>query len=144
MLTDLNQEAAQVGLKLHLGKTKIQNNSIGYGVGVKNAKCGDITVEILSRENHTMYLGRAINLTNMEDEELNSRVAEAWAKFGVFRQELLDRSVPVHLRIQLFDTVVTPTMLYGSEAWSMTQKRQMKLRPTQRRMFRSLLHCHRT
>ena len=29
MLTDLNQEAEQVGLKIHPGKTNIQNSNIG-------------------------------------------------------------------------------------------------------------------
>ena len=66
----------------------------------------------------------------MEDEEINNRVAKAWAKFGVFREELLDRNVPLHLRIRLFDTVVTPTMLYGCAAWTMTQRRQKMLRST--------------
>ena len=49
MLTDLNQEAEKVGLKLHPGKTKIPNNNTGYGIGAKEARCGDITVQILSR-----------------------------------------------------------------------------------------------
>ena len=49
MLADLDQEAAKVGLKLHPNKTKIQHNSIGYGVGVTRAKCGNITVEVLPK-----------------------------------------------------------------------------------------------
>ena len=91
-----------------------------------------------------MYLGRAINLTNMEEEELKHRIAKAWAKFGAFRNELTDRSIPLHLRIRLFDTVVTPTALYACEAWTMTKRRQNQLRTAQRRMLRSILHAHRS
>ena len=59
---------------------------------------------------------------------------KAWAKFGAFRSELTDRRVPLHLRLRLFDAVITPTALYACEAWTMTQSRQQKLRTAQRRM----------
>ena len=82
MLADLCLAAQKVGLKLHPEKTKIQHNNIGYGSSATRAVCGNITVDILTRSDFTMYLGRAINLTDMDDEELKHRVAKAWSKFG--------------------------------------------------------------
>jgi hypothetical protein len=144
MVADLDQEAAKVGLKLHPGKTKIQHNNVGYGVGVKSAKCGNVMVEVLATGDQTTYLGRSINLTDMDDTELQSRIAKAWAKFGVFRSELTDRAIPMHLRTRLFDAVITPTILYGSETWTMTLQRQLSLRAVQRRMMRRIIHAHRS
>ena len=57
---------------MHPDKTKIQNNIIGYGIGVKKARRGDIMVEVLSCDDHTMYLGRAMNLPKMDDEDLTT------------------------------------------------------------------------
>ena len=39
---------------------------------------------------------------------------------------------------------MTPTILYGSEVWSMTLQRQQKLRATQRRMMRQIIQAHRS
>ena len=59
----------------------------------------------------------------------------------MFKNELNDRNVPLALRLRLFDAVVTPTILYGSEAWTMTKQLQTKLRTTQRKMMRLLIHA---
>ena len=87
MLPDLDLEAAKVGLKIYQNKIKIQYNNIGYGVGAKEAKCGRISVEILSKEETAAYFGRVVNLGNLHDTELHNRIAKAWAKFGIFKKE---------------------------------------------------------
>ena len=144
MLGDVEREAARVGLKLHPGKTKIMHNGIGYGSGVKEARCGTMCIEVLDQDSHTAYLGRAVRLTDMNDEEIKSRISKAWSKYGTFRKELNDASVPIKLRMKLFDAVVSPTILYGSEAWAMTKRRQVMLRSTQRKMLRLMIQAHRT
>ena len=144
MLADLDLEAPKVGLKIHPNKTKIQYNNIGYGVGAKEAKCRRISVEILSKEETAAYLGRVVNLGNLHDTELHNRIAKAWAKFCIFKKELKDQAIPIHLRFKLFDAVVTPTILYGSEVWTMTLQRQKKLRAMQRKMMRLITHAHRS
>ena len=144
MLADVEKEAAKVGLKLHPGKTKILHNNIGYGIGAKVARCGSMQIEILDSERHADYLGTAVKLTGIEDEEVASRVSKAWAKYGVFRSELRDRQVPIELRLKLFDTIITPTILYGSETWPTKRISQRKLHATQMKMMRLLIHAHRT
>ena len=91
-----------------------------------------------------MYLGRALCLTDMHDEELRNRSAKAWGKFSIYRNELTDRDIPVKHRLKLFDAVITPTMLYSSGTWVVTIERQRRLRATQRRMLRMMLSSKRT
>lgn len=88
MLADLHFEAEKVGLKLHPDKTKIQHNGIGYGVGVKKAKCGSIVVEVLPDGEQTSCLERVINLRGLHASEVHNRIAKAWAEFGVFNGQL--------------------------------------------------------
>ena len=85
-----------------------------------------------------------MNLRNLHDTELHNRIAKAWAKFGIFKKELKDQAIPIHLRLKLFDAVVTPTILYGSEVWTMTLQLQKKLRATQRKMMSLITHAHRS
>ena len=91
----------------------------------------------------TMYLGRSLSLTDVHDSELRHRIAKAWAKFGTYRQELTDKTIPLILRLKLFQSVVTPTVLYGSCSWVMTQTREQALKTTQLKMVRAILGMRR-
>ena len=95
-------------------------------------------IEVLGPEGRADYLGRVLRLADMHDAELSHRTSKAWAKYGVFRNELHDRKVPINLRMKLFNTVITPTILYGCETWTMTKARESKLRTVQRNMLRQL------
>ena len=79
----------------------------------------------------------------MDDTEIQNRIGKVWAKYGIFREELNDRNVPLRLRLRLVDAIITPTVLYGCEVWAMTKERQLKLRTAQRKMFRQLTQAHR-
>lgn len=57
MIQDIQEEGAKVRLELHPGKTKIQHNNIGYGRQVRNAKIGDMSIEIFEATARNMYLG---------------------------------------------------------------------------------------
>lgn len=111
---------------------------------MEKTRCGSIVVEVLPDGEQTSYLGRVINLRDLHDSEVHNRIAKAWTKFGVSKGEFVDPAIPMHLRTKLFDAVVTRTILYGSEVWSVTLHRQQKLRAAQRRMMRQIIHAHRS
>ena len=115
------------------------NYGIGYGSGVRNAKVEGMSSEVLEAGVSAMYLGRSLTLKNTHDTELAHRFKKGWAKFGTYRQELTDRAIPLHLRMKLFHSVVTPTILYGCCSWVMNTSREAALRTTQMKMLRALL-----
>ena len=143
MLSDVAEECERVGLALHPEKTKIQHNNIGYGSKVRQAVIKGTEIKVLSSGDHTIYLGRALNLIDMHDIELKHRIKKAWAKFGALKMELTDRSVPIQLRLRLFNAVITPTVLYGCSSWVLTESRTTSLRTTQARMLRCMLASRR-
>ena len=144
MVADVARECAHVGLELHPAKTKIQHNGIGYGSQVKSAQVGGMNIEVVGITGTIMYLGRELSLTSPHEVELKHRVRKAWAKFGAFRSELTNKTIPLHLRLKLFSAVITPTILYGSVAWVMTQSRNDILKSTQMKMVRAILGKGRT
>jgi hypothetical protein len=87
----------------------------------------------------TMYLGRALNLVEPHDAELKHRMARAWAKFSQYKGQLTDQDYSLYQRLRLFESVVTPTALYGCCCWAMTSNRERELRSTQRKMLRMIL-----
>ena len=139
MIADVAAASAKTGLKLHPEKTKIQHNNIGYGSRVRSANVSDMHIQVLSSKESAMYLGRLLSLTDTHDVELDYRIKKGWAKFGMLKQELTDKTVPLHLRLKLFHSVVTPTVLYGCGSWVMTTARDDLLRSTQMKMLRRML-----
>ena len=71
--------------------------------------------------------------------ELQNRIARGWAKFGVYKSELTDKRYPLKQRLRLFESIITPTVLYGSGSWAMTVERERVLQSAQRRMMRKIL-----
>ena len=63
-------------------------------------------------------------------------VATAWKKFMAFKEELTNKRYRLEDRLRLFNSVITPTVLYGCEAWTMTFDMESNLRRTERRMLR--------
>ena len=100
-------------------------------------------IEVLEPTASAMYLGRELSLMDTHTVELKHRIKKAWAKFGTFKDELTNKSVPLYLRIKLFNTIMPPTVLYGCGSWVMTGTRERLLRSTQMKMMRAILGSRR-
>ena len=63
----------------------------------------------------TKYLGRYLSgeYVFREKVEVDHRIQCVWMKFGQYKKTLCNRSVGIHLRLKLFDMVVTLTFLFG-------------------------------
>ena len=141
MLADLAHEAAKFGLQLHPDKTHILTNiSRRRGRDAKtHIDINGQQISILSFHEHTKYLGRKTTFDNYHATELDNRISAAWRKFHLLRHELTSKTYPLKSRLRLFDGTVTPTILYGSAAWTLTKDMEMTLKRTQRRMLRLVL-----
>ena len=123
----------------YTGKTKILHNNVGYGSRVVKASVAGMDIEVLAPSESTVYLGKALSFTNIHEVELRHRMKRAWAKYGTLKKELLDHNVPLRLRLRLFQSVVTPSALYGCSSWVLTEARANMLQSTQLRMIRNML-----
>ena len=134
-------EAGQVGLRLHMGKTKILSN-VEYRRGVlaqKEVLVHGSPVEVLPFHGATSYLGRLFSFSDIHGVEIRQRIQKGWAAFGKFREELCGKHYPLAYRMRLFNSVVSSTVVYGSGAWTMTVERENLLRTAFRRMLRKII-----
>ena len=141
MLTELADAALEVGLELHYGKTTVLCNRFARKDDPRekvNIKGND--VKVLKEGDTTKYLGRALRLDDHEEAEVDNRINCAWRRFMGLRSELCNRHFPLHKRLRLFNITVAQTFLYGSGTWTVTADRLRKVRSTQRRMIRSMVH----
>ena len=145
MMQDLKEAAAKRGLKIHCGKTKVLTNAsrtTGATIPSSIAVAGE-EYEILCYEGSTKYLGRKICYDDQHEVEFGNRVAKAWAAFSKFKRELTDRRHRLEARLKLFDAVVTSTLMYGCETWSLRIDQQRRLSVLQRKMLRMVLNARR-
>ena len=141
MLEEVYAEAKTCGLHLHPEKTKIIT-STGRAEGRprnRNIRIGDMKIEVLTRETAIKYLGRKISFGEYHEDELANRIRAGWAKFSQHKQELTNKHYSLNDRLRLFTSVITPTVLYGSECWTMTKIMENALKGTQRKMLRMVL-----
>ena len=145
MIADLKKAAAARGLKIHSGKTKILTNLAAVSmqrVPSSLAVDGE-TYAVLGATDSTKYLGRKVCCKDPHQVELDNRIAKAWGAFSQHKQELTDRRHRLANRMRLFEAVVTSTLLYGSETWTLRLDQQRRLRTVQRKMLRMVLNARR-
>ena len=73
----------------------------------------------------------------MVDIQHRSQIARV--KFNEHGDTLLNPHVPLRLRLKLFDSVITPTMLFGLMTWPLTSNQLQKLEVVWKRMLRSIV-----
>ena len=100
-------------------------------------------MQIVDFDAKEMYLGRIVSLAAYHQSELRHRIAKAWCAFAKFCETLCSRAYSLEVRVKLFESVVTPTALYGASCWTMTQEMVHSLRSTRRRMLRKLFGVRR-
>ena len=82
-------------------------------------------------------------IKDFHEMELESRISSGWSCFHKHKQELTGRQYPLRDRLRLFDSTVTPTVLYGCEAWTLKDPMKRRLRAVQRKMLRMVLGSRR-
>ena len=141
MLTEVSLEAQACGLQLHPEKTKIitSTNRTQGRPASRKVNIGSMKIEILTRETSIKYLGRKLSFGDYHEDELAARLRAGWAKFGQHKQELTSKHYSLNDRLRLFTAVITPTVLYGCECWTMTKLMENALKRSQRKMLRMIL-----
>ena len=63
-------------------------------------KIGDMSIEILAKNESVKYLGQRISFHQQETLEIKSRIRAAWTTFHKYRQELTSKKYMLKLRLR--------------------------------------------
>ena len=143
MLSRLKQELRMVGLSVNSGKTKILTTESQHICDERPLfiECDDSFVEVVPEGKVHKYLGRAWpgNLQKRGQCNLAHRLSCGWMQFHQKKGTLMNRKIPLNLRLQLFDSVVSPAVLYSLASTPLTETQLKALDQTQRKMMRSIV-----
>ena len=145
MIKDLIEAAARRGLEAHDGKTMVLTNASETS-SRRLPSSLDIdgrSFKVLASTESTKWLGRKVRFHDPHEQELSNRIAAAWGAFTKHKEELTSRRFRLRDRLKLFNAVVSSTVLYGCECWTLRIDQQRRLRTVQRPMLRMLLNAKR-
>ena len=94
MMCEFKKATEKVRLRIHPEKTKILSNQSTINSDTKkHIEVGDMSIEILTKNESVKYLGQRISFYQQETIEIKSRIRAAWATFHKYRQELTSKKI---------------------------------------------------
>lgn len=141
MLNSLHEVAGTCGLQPYPEKTVILSilSQRRGRQAAESVTVGGNEVKALPYHENTKYLGRKFTFDDQHTTQITNRIAIAWRKFNVLRNELTSQRYSVCSRLHLFQSTVSPTIFDGCTNWKTTKALTTKLQTTQRRMLRLMI-----
>ena len=130
ILQDIHDISKPVGLKMHLGKTKVMCN--------KHVNKDDVIVDGKKTKEVDSYvfLGQMVTKDHDQVQEMKRKIGQGWSAFCKRDNIMRYKIVPMRLKRKAFDECILPVMTYGCETWSLSNTQLEKLVTTQRKMER--------
>ena len=131
MIQTLNEEGKKKGLTMNINKTKILS------------KGNDKTKIMIDKKeveevNKIIYLGQNVEMEERTTEEIERRITLAWKKFW-YLKHIMKGPFSINDKINIMNSCVLPTVIYGAQTWATTKKDEQKIRTTQNAMERSIM-----
>ena len=123
-------------LNVNVGKSKVMRCAREERVERMNVV---LKGQVLEEVNVFKYLGSNVSADGSCEKEVISRVNEGGKVWGAVNRVVGSMNVRLDVKKCLYERVVVPTVLYGSEAWSMREKERKKLNVFEMKCLRSMI-----
>ena len=119
MLKLLHDELDEVSFEMHSSKSKIMTSF--NDLNVDSLTIRGLKLAILPLETPHRFLRTLVTLSaNRCSIEVSNRIRAAWDKFAQHHKWLTNRQVPLHLRLKVFDSIVSPNALFATSSLPLT------------------------
>ena len=113
----LLEEYKKWGLEVNLNKT--QYLCIGGG---KHSEDLDLEVGKIKKYDQCIYLGMKLTETGRSDEAVKDRITKGKQVVGTLNSVLWEKNIRPETKKKIYNTILKPVVIYGSEVWQLTQK----------------------
>jgi hypothetical protein len=125
------QAFRKYGLKLSIGKTEYM--MVGRGAEANTLKLEDN--ELAYTDSFT-YLGSKLESQNHMESEILNRITKYTKNVAALYPLLREKSIPRKVKTSIYTSILRPTLIYGSETWTLTEKLKSKLQAAEMRTLR--------
>jgi len=136
----LKHEAVKVGLIVNNNKTKYLHCTRK----TNRITCVDTGEEQFEQVNSFKYLGTVMNTDNSIEDEIKERIAAGNRAFHVHKKLFTSRLISRNVKLQLYNTLIRPTVTYASETWVLKEHMKNKLLIFERKIMRKIFGPIRT
>ena len=96
----------------------------------------DVDVEAVQT---TKYLGAMFNVEASCDDEIENRIGIATRMVGALRRQVIERKeLSKATKLRVINAMVVPTLLYGSETWTLQKRHRSKIQAMEMRYLRKV------
>ena len=127
-------------LSVNVSKSKVMNISGSPGENNMNVTMGGRRMEEVRAYR---YLGVEVSNDGRLSEEINHRMAEARRNAGALKSLWKRRNVSREAKVGMFEGIVEPSLLYGSEVWVLNKSEQRKVEAVEMDCLRSICNVRR-
>jgi len=126
----------EIGLEVNADKTKYMVMSRDQNAGrTHSIKTDNSSFE---RVDEFKYLGTTLTNQNSIQEEIKSRLKSGNACYYSVQNLLFSSLLSKNLKIKIYRTIILPVVLYGCETWSLTLRKERRLRVFENRVWRRI------
>jgi hypothetical protein len=131
LLLALERQAAKIGLQINSKKTQYMCFNQPSDVPISSMNGSK-----LQQVQDFKYLGAWVASTS---QDIHVRKGLAWKSINKL-QKIWKSDLPRHLKVNIFQTLVEPVLLYGSETWTLTKQLERSLDGCYTRLLRAALN----
>ena len=112
------------------GRREVLDFGRPYRLGRRGEEVCNILLngESLEEVEEFKYLGSVISKYGGMDEEIKERTVKGRQAIGTLNTVIKNRKVSMEVKKGLRDSIVLPTLTYGSETWTWNEAQQSKIR----------------
>ena len=134
-LRELKKAMSNWGMKIHWGKTEVMV------VSRQGEECKVYVDEKeIEQVQNMKYLGTILSADGTCEEEIEHRVGAAARVIGAMKKEVLERrELKKATKMRVYNVMVIPTMLYGSETWTVMKRHESRLGATEMAYLRRVV-----
>ena len=122
-------------LRVNVDKSKIMCVGVNVDPSLCNIRLNGERLEVV---NSFKYLGSCFSSDGGVKEDVSMRLGEGMRAFGAMKRVWSGRSVTVRVKRELYERVVVPTVMYGSESWGLKVEEREKLDVAEMKCLRSM------
>lgn len=126
------------GMTINIDKTKVMH------VTKQDNEEEEVDIQIDGKHIQTVqtyeYLGVLINKDGRIDQEIKHRISKGNRTYYQINNTLIGKKeISIKAKMHLYKTIYTPTLLYSSETWTMTDKQKSKITTAEMRYLRRVV-----
>ena len=124
LVTEFGRVCKRRKLRVNVGKSKVMRctrNEDGARLNVM------LNGELLEEVDELKYLGLIIAANGGVEADVRHRVNEGCKVLGALKGVMKNRGLGMNVKKVLYEKVVVPTVIHGSESWGMKVTKRQKL-----------------